>query len=72
MTWRLTFRPSAQRELDALDPAVLIALVQGEIDSWRDEHQWNLDTAAMENERVQLGAVRDRWDEVVTLVGGGQ
>jgi len=59
-------------ELDALDPAVLIALIQGEIDSWRDEYQWNRDTAAMENERGQLGAVRDRWDEVVALVGGDE
>jgi hypothetical protein len=57
-------------ELDALDPVVLTAMVQAEIESLRDEDQWDDDTAAQELQRSQLVAVRDRWSEVVELVGG--
>jgi len=55
-------------ELDALDPAVLIQLIQAEIEDWRDDSQWALDTARQDRERTQLELVRDRWDDVVSLV----
>jgi hypothetical protein len=57
-------------ELDALDPGVLIALIQAEIEDWRDDGIWELDTERMDTERRLLSAVSTRWDEVTGLVGG--
>lgn len=57
-------------ELDALDPADLTALIQAEIESWRDDVQWQRDTAVQDEQRGQLQAVTRRWDDVVTFVGG--
>jgi hypothetical protein len=59
-------------ELDALDPSVLDTLIQAEIESWRDDHQWELDTTRQETDRERLTAVHERWDEVTELVDGGQ
>ncbi|WP_433465733.1 hypothetical protein [Spirillospora sp. CA-128828] len=51
-------------ELDALDPTTLDALIDAEISRWRDDTQWQADTAVMERERGLLEAVSQRWDEV--------
>jgi hypothetical protein len=59
-------------ELDALDPSVLIALIQDEIEVWRDADLWEQETAKQDRERGQLAAVRERWNDVVALVGGGE
>lgn len=58
-------------ELDALDPATLDALIQAEIDQWRDDDQWAADTAAMEQERRVLTRVSNQWDDVAEYVGDG-
>jgi hypothetical protein len=58
-------------ELDALDPTTLDTLISSEITSWRDEAQWERDTAAMEAERSVLTAVAHRWDEVSAFVQDG-
>jgi len=51
-------------ELDALDPAVLIALINDEIARHRDDDRWDLDTQRMDTERFILGRVSQRWDDV--------
>ena len=51
-------------ELDALDPAVLDQLITDAVESYRDDEQWERDTAAMESEREILTAVASRWDAV--------
>jgi hypothetical protein len=53
-------------ELDALDPATLSALIQAEIDAFKDEDEWDRRTNAMLDERQQLAAVADRWPDVTT------
>lgn len=57
-------------ELDALDPATLDALVDEEIRSWRDEALWDAAVERQEQDRAELEAVRDRWDDVTALVRG--
>lgn len=55
-------------ELDALDPATLDALIQAEIERWRDDDIWEESTGRQEHERQLLVAVRERWDDVVEFV----
>lgn len=59
-------------ELDALDPATLDTLIQGEIESWRDDRSWRESVARQEEQRGRLAAVRERWAEVVALVDGDE
>lgn len=55
-------------ELDALDPAVMTALIQGEIDAERDPALWEEATANMDTDRFILGRVSARWQDVVTHI----
>lgn len=57
-------------ELDALDPAVMIALIQDEIEDCRDDATWQADTETQDYERNLLTAVHQRWPEVRSLVDG--
>jgi hypothetical protein len=57
-------------ELDALDPSVLIALIQDEIEYWRDDVLWERETASDVNQRRLLTAVHERWAEVSEFVDG--
>lgn len=57
-------------ELDALEPTVLDALVQAEIDNWLDRRSWRESTEAQEHQRELLTGVYERWGEVAELVGG--
>lgn len=52
-------------ELDALDPPVLDALIDGEITQYIDMDAWELAVAAEDLERAQLEAVSSNWDELV-------
>ncbi|MET7335890.1 hypothetical protein [Nonomuraea sp. NPDC005650] len=56
-------------ELDALDPATLDALIQAQIDQWRDDSLWAADTTVMEQQRSLLTAVSEQWDDVAAFVG---
>lgn len=56
-------------ELDALDPATLNGLITAEVLSLRDEELWAAARARQENERAQLTAVSDRWDDVLAHIG---
>ncbi|MFE9099791.1 hypothetical protein [Actinomadura geliboluensis] len=55
---------SSSWELDALDPTTLDTLITTEIARWRDDAQWDADTAVMEDERSLLEDVSQRWTEV--------
>lgn len=52
-------------ELDALDPATLVALIQSNVEALRDEPLWEQATAEQEEHRENLTAASDRWDDVV-------
>jgi hypothetical protein len=52
-------------ELDALDPTVLDGLIRDAVAQYRDEAQWAASTNAMEAERSDLVAVRERWGDVI-------
>ncbi|MFD0855926.1 hypothetical protein ACFQ07_27050 [Actinomadura adrarensis] len=58
-------------ELDALDPATIDALIDTEIQRWRDDAQWDADTASMESEREVLTAVSQQWSAVRDFVQDG-
>lgn len=57
-------------ELDALDPPVLDALIDGEITSRLDRAAWDRDVAAMELEKSELQAVSANWADLVVEMGG--
>jgi hypothetical protein len=55
-------------ELDALDPATLDALITATIDDYRDPHQWETDTDAMEADRDLLNQAANRWHEIAAYL----
>lgn len=52
-------------ELDALEPSVLVGLLQNAVESVRDEDAWQVAVDAEENHRGLLTQAADRWSEVV-------
>ncbi|MET9122980.1 hypothetical protein [Streptomyces sp. NPDC004528] len=56
-------------ELDALEPALLDQLIEGEIWSFRDVDLWDAATTVMEQERTLLRNVASRWSEVAAFIG---
>lgn len=57
-------------ELDALDPSVLAALIQVNIDSIRNTQTWSDSTEAMEVEKRLLRQVSRNWSEVREFASG--
>lgn len=55
-------------ELDALDPATLDELIEGEIVAERDDDLWEDDVDHEETDRAQLTAVSRRWPDVARFV----
>jgi len=55
-------------ELDALDPPTLVALIENEIKTRRDDGLWQEDTERQQACRRQLAEVAARWDEVVAYL----
>lgn len=51
-------------ELDAMDPAIMQALIADAIAEHRDDEQWALDTEAMETDRFILGRISARYGAV--------
>lgn len=51
-------------ELDALEPAILAALVDSEVESLIEMPQWEATESQIARERATLREVADRWDEV--------
>ena len=56
-------------ELDALDPTVLVALIEEAVIEHRDQRLWDAATTAEEEAREQLQRISDRWDEVSEVFG---
>jgi hypothetical protein len=59
-------------ELDALDPATLDALIEGEILAHLDREQWDEDHSAMEADRAVLVAASENWQEVAEWIRGNE
>lgn len=56
-------------ELDALDPDVIVDLITAELETIVDRQMFDARKDRLEHEKLQLAEVRDRWDEVVELLG---
>ena len=62
-------------ELDALEPSVIVALIQDEITDIKDGPTWNKSVDREDEERQLLTDVSSRWAEVVDFItenGGGE
>lgn len=55
-------------ELDALDPATLIGLVENTIQQFRDEKKWAEAAKAEISDRAELKVLRKQWPEVYDLL----
>lgn len=56
-------------ELDALHPSVFRELVTDAWEGLVDRDQWREDAERRKSERVTMGALADRWDDVVEYLG---
>ena len=52
-------------ELDALDTPVLIQLVEDNVLSVRDDTQWDVMCAQLDDELEQLQGVSDNWAQII-------
>ena len=57
-------------ELDALEPTVLVNLIQSAVDSYRDNEKWEKAIEKEEGEREVLTAASDRWTDVKAFLNG--
>ena len=55
-------------ELDALEPSVIVALIQDALDNIRDQNAWDAAIEQEDKARGQLGQVYGRWQEVVDFL----
>lgn len=55
-------------ELDALEPAMIVQLIRGEVESLRDSLLWDEAVQRQEEMRSQILLVAENWDEVVSGV----
>ena len=58
-------------ELDALEPSVLVDLIEREIETVLDRDLFDERYAAEQANEARLQRVADRWDEVVAYIGEG-
>ena len=58
-------------ELDALEPAVLTALIQDSVRALRNEQRWQAQKAIEDRHRAQLHACASRWEEISETLKGG-
>ncbi len=61
---------SSSWELDALDPATLVALIRDSIRDYRDDERWTAAVEREEAERKILTAASQRWDDVRVFLNG--
>lgn len=52
-------------ELDALDPAVIAALIEDELKKLIDPDKWKAAAERQESARTQLGNIAEQWDRVI-------
>lgn len=55
-------------ELDALEPAVITALIQDTVAALRDEAKWKRSVTAEKTERLQLAKCAEKWEAVVKAI----
>jgi len=55
-------------ELDALEPSVLVSLIEGEAKKFRSEPLWQEAVGRQEERRRLLQNVSDRWDDIVSYL----
>jgi hypothetical protein len=55
-------------ELDALEPAVLVALVSDAVATFRDDDQWNEDLERETEARLALKGISGSWNEVLRFL----
>jgi len=55
-------------ELDALEPAVIVALIKDAVVTLRDETAWAMQEEAEETHRALLGSAATNWEDVTTAV----
>lgn len=56
-------------ELDALEPAVLVALVRKAVEDLRDDELWSEKVRIENHHRAILASAAGNWDKVEELVG---
>jgi hypothetical protein len=56
-------------ELDALEPTVLVGLIQDAVAGYRDNDLWEQAVEREESEREALTAAAERWEDVVNFLG---
>ena len=56
-------------ELDALEPTVIVDLIQSNIDSVRDAGLWRESLRERDRQRAILGRISERWDDVEATYG---
>lgn len=59
-------------ELDALEPAALVALVEAEIRQLIDQDAWDEAVQEEEDARADLAKIADRYDDVIEHLEGGE
>lgn len=59
-------------ELDALEPSVLVDLIEMHAKKYRDEDRWNAAVDGQERRRRLLQLASDRWDDVVSYLNDGE
>jgi hypothetical protein len=57
-------------ELDALDPATLVDLVENAVAGYRDDEEWEAKVEREKQERVVLTATHERWEDVKSFLNG--
>lgn len=55
-------------ELDALEPSVLVELIDTEVLALRDDERWNTDVEAEEEHRQWLSSAASNWDAIVQFM----
>ena len=58
-------------ELDALEPSVMVDLIEESLSSVRDDDQWEKDVERQEEQRELLTAASERWEEVTAFLNNG-
>ncbi len=58
-------------ELDALEPTVLVELIEQAVFEHRDVEKWDAATQQEESEREVLTAASERWEDVKAFLNGG-
>lgn len=62
---------SGSWELDALEPSVLVSLIENAVLSYRDDRMWNAAAVLENQQRADLRDAAERWGDVTRFLKGG-